>query len=163
MSSLVVARLRLVTVELPLLSCLRPTNQLRVLASDSRVNKLRRSRSHTTTYCQLPSRSWCQAHLGRNTRFLLPSFAFKSQSALTTDGQSASQSWCQTPSGTQDQIFVTVTQLRVCWCGRAIWWEDASAVHNSCWPSPAQTFSVPSLAGLMTTTIFYCLRFDSRF
>jgi hypothetical protein len=34
-----------------------------------------------------------------------------------TDGQSASLSSYQAPPGTQDQIFVTVRQLRVCWCG----------------------------------------------
>jgi hypothetical protein len=37
----------------------------------------------------------------------------KSQSYVTTDGQSASMSWCQAPSGTQDNIFITVRQLRV--------------------------------------------------
>jgi hypothetical protein len=39
------------------------------------------------------------------------------QSYVTTDGQSASQSWCQAPSGAQDQILITVRQLRVCRCG----------------------------------------------
>jgi hypothetical protein len=39
------------------------------------------------------------------------------QSHVTTDGQSVSLSWCQTPSGAQDQIFITVTKLRICWCG----------------------------------------------
>jgi hypothetical protein len=34
-----------------------------------------------------------------------------------TDSQSASLSWCWAPSGAQNQIFVTVRQLRVCWCG----------------------------------------------
>jgi hypothetical protein len=32
---------------------------------------------------------------------------------LTTDGQSDGLSWCQA----QDQIFFTVRQLRICWCG----------------------------------------------
>jgi hypothetical protein len=41
---------------------------------------------------------------------------FKSK-LVTTHCQSASLSWCQAPSETQDQIFVTVRQLRVCWCG----------------------------------------------
>jgi hypothetical protein len=34
-----------------------------------------------------------------------------------------------------------------------------SVVYNCCWPSPAQSFSGPSLAGLMTT--FYCLIFEA--
>jgi hypothetical protein len=34
-----------------------------------------------------------------------------------------------------------------------------SVVHNCCWSSPAQSFSGPSPAGLMTT--FYCLRFET--
>jgi hypothetical protein len=33
-------------------------------------------------------------------------------------------------------------------------------VYNFCWPSPAQSFSGPSPAGLMTT--FYCLRFETH-
>jgi hypothetical protein len=37
--------------------------------------------------------------------------------------------------------------------------EDGSVVYNWCWASPAQSFSGPSLAGLMTT--FYCLRFET--
>jgi hypothetical protein len=41
--------------------------------------------------------------------------------------------------------------------GRSLWLEDGSAVYNWCWPSPAQSFSGPSLVGL--ATIFYCLRF----
>jgi hypothetical protein len=40
-----------------------------------------------------------------------------SQSRVTTDGQSASLSWNKVPSGAYDQIFITVRQLLVCWCG----------------------------------------------
>jgi hypothetical protein len=36
--------------------------------------------------------------------------------------------------------------------------EDESVVYNSCWPSPAQSFTGPSPAGLMT--IFYGIRFE---
>jgi hypothetical protein len=36
-----------------------------------------------------------------------------------------------------------------------VWWEDGSVVCNWCWSSPAQSFSNPSPAGLMT--IFYDL------
>jgi hypothetical protein len=37
--------------------------------------------------------------------------------------------------------------------------EDGSVVYNCCWSSPAQSYSGPSPAGLMTT--FYCLRFET--
>jgi hypothetical protein len=64
------------------------------------------------------------------------------------------------PYGAYDQIFsFTVWQFRVCWCGRSLWREDASVVHNCCWSSPAQLFSGPSPARL--TTIFYCLSFGT--
>jgi hypothetical protein len=36
---------------------------------------------------------------------------------------------------------------------------DGSVVYNCCWASPAQSFSGPSPAGLMTTC--YCLRFET--
>jgi hypothetical protein len=41
----------------------------------------------------------------------------QTQSHITAGGLSASLSWCQTRIGTQYQIFVTVRQLRFCWCG----------------------------------------------
>jgi hypothetical protein len=40
-----------------------------------------------------------------------------------------------------------------------VWREGGSAVYNCCWSSPAQSFSGPSLARLMT--IYYCLRFET--
>jgi hypothetical protein len=40
-----------------------------------------------------------------------------------------------------------------------LWREDWSVVYNCCWPSPAQSLSRPSTAGLMIT--FYCLRFET--
>jgi hypothetical protein len=40
-----------------------------------------------------------------------------SQSHIATDGQSISKSWCRSPSGAHDQIFITVWQLRSCFCG----------------------------------------------
>jgi hypothetical protein len=43
--------------------------------------------------------------------------------------------------------------------GRLLWWEECSVVYNCCWSSPAQSFSSPSPAGLVT--IFYCLRFET--
>jgi hypothetical protein len=40
----------------------------------------------------------------------------QSQSHIATDGQSISKSWCRGPSGTHDQILITVWQLRSCFC-----------------------------------------------
>jgi hypothetical protein len=42
---------------------------------------------------------------------------------------------------------------------RSLWRDDESVVYNCYWPSPAQSFSGPSLEGLVT--IFYCLRFET--
>jgi hypothetical protein len=81
-SSLVVARLRLLTTEIP--QQRTPTAHFELL-DDSR---LRRPTSKSKS-----SHSPSQTH-------------------ITTDGQSVSQSWCQAPPGAQDQIFVTVRQLR---------------------------------------------------
>jgi hypothetical protein len=64
------------------------------------------------------------------------------------------------PSGPYDQIFITVRQLRVCWCGaRSLWREGGSVVSRCCWAPRAQWFSGPSLVGL--ATIFYCLRLET--
>jgi hypothetical protein len=58
------------------------------------------------------------------------------------------------PSGAYDQIFITVRELRVCWCG---------VLCLTRWPVcrlqllPAQSFSGPSPVGLVI--IFYCFRF----
>jgi hypothetical protein len=40
-----------------------------------------------------------------------------------------------------------------------LWWEGESVVYSCYWSSPAQSFSGPSPAGLMTTC--YCLRFET--
>jgi hypothetical protein len=36
---------------------------------------------------------------------------------VSTDGQSISKSWCRAPSAAHDQIFITLWQLRSCFCG----------------------------------------------
>jgi hypothetical protein len=41
----------------------------------------------------------------------------QSQSHIANDGQSVSKSWCRAPSGAHDQIFITIWQLRSCFCG----------------------------------------------
>jgi hypothetical protein len=61
------------------------------------------------------------------------------------------------PSGAYDQIFITVRQLRVCWCG-ALSPTRGRVCHNYCWPSSAQSFSSPSPVGL--ANIFYCFKFE---
>jgi hypothetical protein len=63
------------------------------------------------------------------------------------------------PSGSYDQIFITVRQLLVCWCGALSLTKDGSVVYNCSWPLPVQTFSGPTPMGLVTT--IYCLRFET--
>jgi hypothetical protein len=41
----------------------------------------------------------------------------QSQSHIATDGQSISNSCCRAPCGAHDQIFITLWQLRSCFCG----------------------------------------------
>jgi hypothetical protein len=43
--------------------------------------------------------------------------SYSSQSHNATDSQSVSKSCCGAPSGVHDQIFITVSQLRSCFCG----------------------------------------------
>jgi hypothetical protein len=72
------------------------------------------------TFLQLQSILTAQINLDRRG---LSSFYFsfrnclQSQSHITTDGESVSKSWCRAPSGAHDQIFITVWQLRSCFCG----------------------------------------------
>jgi hypothetical protein len=47
----------------------------------------------------------------------LPQFLFQSKSKSHCDWRSVSKSWCRAPSGAHDQIFITVWQLRSCFCG----------------------------------------------
>jgi hypothetical protein len=63
------------------------------------------------------------------------------------------------PSGSYDQIFIAVKQLRFVNVGSSLWREKGSAVYNCCWSSPAQSFLGPSPVGVVT--IFYSLRFET--
>jgi hypothetical protein len=63
----------------------------------------------------------------------------KNQNCVTTDGQSASLSSSQAPIWAQDEIFVTVRQLRVFYVGRSLWRKDGSVVYSCSWSSPAQS------------------------
>jgi hypothetical protein len=59
------------------------------------------------------------------------------------------------PSGAYDQIFITVRKLRVCWYGAPSLTRGRVCRLQLPLSLPAQSFSGPSPAGLMTT--FYCL------
>jgi hypothetical protein len=61
------------------------------------------------------------------------------------------------PSGAQHLIFLQSVAALMMW--GALSDEDGSVVYIRCWSSPAQSFSGPSPAGIMT--IFYCLRFET--
>jgi hypothetical protein len=63
------------------------------------------------------------------------------------------------PSGAYDQIFITVRHLRVCWYGAPSLTRGRVCRLQLLLSSPAQSFSGPSPAGLMTS--FYCLRFET--
>jgi hypothetical protein len=76
-----------------------------------------------------------------------------------TNGQSASLSWNKAPTGGYDQIFITVRQFWFVDVGRSLWREDGSVVYNCRWTSPVQSFSGPSVMGLVT--ILYCLGFET--
>jgi hypothetical protein len=81
--------------------------------------------SSASVFTSLPPGDRLVAPYGRNPWLLTPSRICpplsldqsQSQSYITADGQSVSLSWCQVASEVQDQIFVTVRQLRVCSCG----------------------------------------------
>jgi hypothetical protein len=46
-----------------------------------------------------------------------PQAESQNQSHIATDCQTVSKSWCRAPSGVHDQIFITVSRLRSCFCG----------------------------------------------
>jgi hypothetical protein len=77
----------------------------------------------------------------------------ESESYITTDGQSASPSWNKGPIWDLRPDFYYCQTV----AGLLMWGalsEDWSVVYNCCWSSPTQSFSGPSLLGLVT--IFYC-------
>jgi hypothetical protein len=75
----------------------------------------RRNLSSTALSCLLLWLTWF-SFLLRLTVFWFTTGSVLSLSRVTTDVQSANLS-VKHPSGASDQIFITVRQLRVCWCG----------------------------------------------
>jgi hypothetical protein len=67
-------------------------------------------------------------------------------------------SWCQVPIWGPKPDFLTVRQLRVCWCGLpSLMREQVCRLQLLLWPP--ERFSGMSPAKIMT--IFYCLRFET--
>jgi hypothetical protein len=57
-----------------------------------------------------------------SSRIALPNHWLKTDSLKVVLRPMVSQFfWCQAPSGVQDQIFVTLRQLQVCWYGHCLW------------------------------------------
>jgi hypothetical protein len=63
------------------------------------------------------------------------------------------------PSGAYDQIFITVSRLRVCWCGALSLTRGRVCRLQLLPTSPAQSFLGPSPMEL--ANLFYCLRFET--
>jgi hypothetical protein len=86
----------------------------------------------------------------------------QSRSYVTIDGQWASGSVCLGVKpflGPKTRFSLLSESCEFVDVGRSLWRQDGSVVCSCCWPTPAQSFWVPSLAGLMTT--FYSLRFKT--
>jgi hypothetical protein len=57
------------------------------------------------------------SYLSQSPNCSLKRLNYPQSSHIATDGQSISKSWCRVPSGAHDQIFITLWQLRSCFCG----------------------------------------------
>jgi hypothetical protein len=101
------------------------------------------------------SRGWTQYYL------LTRGCKHKSVSKLCYDRRSVGQSILVsgTHLGPKTRFLLLSDSCVFVDAGYPLWREDGSVVYNCCWSSPAQSFSGPSPAGLMT--IFYCLRFET--
>jgi hypothetical protein len=84
-----------------------------------------------------------------------------SKSKLYYDRRSAGQSVLEqsTHLGLTTRSWLLSDSCGVVGLGRPLWREDGFAVCNCYWPSPAQSFSGQSPAGLVA--ILYCLRFET--
>jgi hypothetical protein len=73
------------------------------------------------------------------------------------DGRSVSKPWCRAPSGAHDQIFITVWQLRPCFCGA-----PSLTRGRVCLLHMLLVLASTVLLGSESlVTIFYCLRFQT--
>jgi hypothetical protein len=70
-------------------------------------------------------------------------YEVKSHCDWRSVNQSVGQSWCRAPSAANDQIYITVWQLRSCFFGQPHWREDESVfcqfLLNYDWPCPLVT------------------------
>jgi hypothetical protein len=96
-----------------------------------------------------------------NTVILTVSQNSKSKSKSHYDWRSVSKSWCRAPSGTHDQIFITVWLLQSCFCGAPSLTRGQVCLFYMLLALPAQSFSGPSPFGL--AIIFYSLRLEFSF
>jgi hypothetical protein len=124
------------------------------------------SSSHCRPKTQLKSKlsGWWPSH----TNLLLFStelsqehcLVSQSQSYTKTDGHSASLSWCLAPNCCSWPIFnLSLDSCGFVNVGRPPYREVRSVVNSCSWASPAQSFSGPNHAVLMT--IFRCLKFET--
>jgi hypothetical protein len=67
-------------------------------------------------------------------------------------------SWYEAPRDPWS-VYFSSEHLRLYFLCNILSDENGSVVYDCCWPSPEESFSGPSPAGLMTT--FYCLRFET--
>jgi hypothetical protein len=84
----------------------------------------------------------------------------KPDSKLYYDWRSVGQSvFVSSPRlGPKTRFLLLSNSFEIVDVGRPLWREDGSVVYNCCWPSPAQSFSSPSPAELMSP--YYFLRFE---
>jgi hypothetical protein len=83
----------------------------------------------------------------------------QSQSHIATDGRSVSKSWCRAPSGSHDQIRITVWHLRSCFYGAPSLTRGRACLLYMLLVLASAVFLGSESLG--TQTIFYGLRFET--
>jgi hypothetical protein len=119
--------------------------------SDTQSSSTGRSHFTTPLYSVVLLQFW--------SKLRLTTFWSRVESYVTTDGPSSLSLGIKHSPGAYDQILLLSDTCGFVDLGRCLWREDGSVVYNFCWPSPAQSFSGPSLVGL--PTICYCLIFEA--
>jgi hypothetical protein len=66
--------------------------------------------------------------------------------------QSISKSWCRAPYGAHDQIYITIWQLRSCFCGAPSLTRGRVCLFH---------MLLALASAVILVTIFYCLRFET--